>query len=62
MAEQGVLWQVPEGCLYHLEVSAAQAVHEGRQKVSGDAARDMFVGHYSLAQEARAGPGLPSVY
>lgn len=50
LAEQGVLWQVPEGRLYHLKVSAAQAVHEGGQKVSSDAARDMFMGHCPRAQ------------
>jgi hypothetical protein len=54
LAEQGVLWQVPEGCLYHLKVSAAQAVHEGGQKVSSDAARDMFMGHCPLAQDPYA--------
>lgn len=59
LAEQGVLWQIPEGRLYHLKVSAAQAVHEGGQKVSSDAARDMFVGHYPLVQEARQAPVSP---
>lgn len=54
MAEQGVLWQVPEGRLYHLEISAAQAVHEGGQKVSSNAVRGTCSqGTCLMAQEAR---------
>jgi hypothetical protein len=55
LAEQRVLGQVPEGRLHHLEVPAAQAVHEGGQEVSRSAARDArWVSH--AAQGTSAGP------
>lgn len=37
LAEEGVLGQVPQGRLHHLEVAAAQAVHERGQEVGCDA-------------------------
>lgn len=38
LAQEHVLWEVPEGRLHHFEVAAAHAVHERWQEVGRQAA------------------------
>ena len=63
LAEEGVLGQVPQGCLHHLKVPAAQTVHERGQEVGCDAEKATSSGEPrpstpTLSQDSQ-GPKAP---